>query len=67
MGGWFSIQQINISPVMTQLIKSDYFSSTTVETSGNNHINYSNVLPFHLTNDDELDTFYQVAKNTRNH
>ena len=50
---------------MPQLLKSDYFSSTTVDTSENNKINYSNVLPFHLTNDDELDIFYNVAKNTR--
>ena len=42
------------------------FSTTTVDTSENNNINYSNVLPFHLTNDDELDIFYNVAKNTRN-
>ena len=42
---------------MPQLLKSDYFSSTTVDTSENNNINYSNVLPFHLTNDDELDIF----------
>ena len=50
---------------MPQLLKSDYFSSTTVDTSENNNINYSNVLPFHLTNDDELDIFYNVTKNTR--
>ena len=40
---------------MPQLLKSDYFSSTTVDTSENNNINYSNVLPFHVTNDDELE------------
>ena len=50
---------------MPQLLKSDYFSSTAVDTSENNNINYSNVLPFYLTNDDELDIFYNVAKNTR--
>ena len=50
---------------MPQLFKSDYFYSTTVDTSENNNINYSNVLPFHLTNDDELDILYNVAKNTR--
>ena len=50
-------QQINISPVMPQLLKSDYFSSTTVDTSENININYSNVLPFHSANDDELDIF----------
>ena len=33
------IQQINISPVMPQLLKSDYFSSTTVDTSENININ----------------------------
>ena len=58
------IQQINISPVMPQLLKSDYFSSTTVDTSENNNINYSNVLPFHLAYNDELDIFYNVAKST---
>ena len=42
---------------MPQLLKSDYFSSTTVDTSENNNINYSNVLPLHLTNGDELDIF----------
>ena len=51
---------------MPQLRKSDYFSSTTVDTSENNNIHYSNVLPFHLTNDDELDALSHVAKNTRN-
>ena len=51
------IQQINISPVMSQLLKSDYLSSTTVDTSENININYSNVQPFHLANDDELDIF----------
>ena len=51
------IQKINISPIMPQLLKSDYFSSTTVDTSENININYSNVLPFHLANDDELDIF----------
>ena len=50
---------------MPQLLKSDYFSSTTDDTSQNNTINYSNVLPFHLTNADQLDIFYNVAKNTR--
>ena len=44
-------------PVMPQLLKSDYFSSTTVDTSENNNINYNNVLPFYLTSDDELDIF----------
>ena len=42
---------------MPQLLKSDYFSSTTVDTAENNNINYSNELPFHLTTDDELDFF----------
>ena len=65
VGEWFSIQQINIAPVITQFIKSYYFSST-VDTSDNNNIYYSNVLQFHLTNDDELDALYNVAKNTRN-
>ena len=50
---------------MPQLLKSDYFSSTTVDTSENININYSNVLPFHLTNDYELYNFYNVTKNTR--
>ena len=40
---------------MPQLLKSDYFSSTTVDTSENININYSSVLPFHLTNDDAVD------------
>ena len=38
------IQQINIAPVMPQLLKSDYFSSITVDTPENNDINYKNVL-----------------------
>ena len=59
------IQQINISPVMPQLLKSDYFSSTTVDTSENININYSHVLPFHLANNDEFDIFYNITKNTR--
>ena len=59
------IQQINISPIMPQLLMSDYFSSTTVDTSEHININYSNVLPFHLANDDELDIFYNITKNTR--
>ena len=59
------IQQINISPVMPQLLKSDYFYSTTVDTSENININYSHVLPFHLANNDELDIFYNITKNTR--
>ena len=46
-------------------IHCNYFSSTTVDTSENIHINYTNVLPFHLANDDELDIFYNVTKNTR--
>ena len=50
---------------MPQLLKSDYFSSTTVDTSEHININYSNVLTFHLYNDDELDIFYNVTKNTR--
>ena len=51
---------------MPQLLKSDYyFSSTTVDTSENININFSNVLPFHLANDDELDIFYNVTKNTK--
>ena len=64
MGGWLSLQQINISPVMPQLLKSDYFSSTTVDTSENNNVNYSNVLPFHLTNDDEL-YFFIILQRTQ--
>ena len=59
------IQQFNICHVMPQLLKSDYFSSTTVDTSESNNINYNNVLRFHLTNDDELDILYNVTKNTR--
>ena len=59
------IQQINISSVMHQLLKSDYFSSTTVDTSENINIKYSNVLPFHLANNDELDILNNVTKNTR--
>ena len=51
------IQQINMSPVMPQLLKSDYVSFTTVDTSENININYSHVLPFHLANNDELDIF----------
>ena len=49
---------------MPQLLKSDYFSSTTVDTSENININYSNVLPFHLANDDELDILCNVTKTT---
>ena len=58
------IQQINISPVMPQLLKSDYFSST-VDTSENFNINYSHVLPFHLANNDELDIFFIMAQRTQ--
>ena len=54
VGGWLSIQPINISPVMPQLLKSEYFSSTTDDTNENNNINYSNALEFHLNNDGEL-------------
>ena len=42
---------------MPQLLKSNYFSSTTVDTTESININYSNVLPFHLAKDDELDIF----------
>ena len=57
MAGWFSIQQINISPIMPRLLKSDYFFSTTVDISENININNSSVPPFHLANNDELDIF----------
>ena len=60
------IQQFNISPVMPQLLKSDYFSSTTVDTSENININYSNVLRFHLTNDYELDIFIMSQRTQEN-
>ena len=50
---------------MPQLLKSDYFSSTTVDTSENININYSHVLPFHFANDVELDISYNGTKNTR--
>ena len=50
---------------MPQLLDSDYFSSTTVDTSEYININYSHVLPFDLANNDELDIFYNVTKNTR--
>ena len=60
------IQQINISPIIPQLLKSDYFSSTTVDTSEHININYSNVLPFHLANDDELDIFIMSQRTQEN-
>ena len=47
---------------MNILLKSDYFSSTTVDTSENININYCNALPFHLANDDELNNFFIMSQ-----
>ena len=58
--------QDNLIPILPQLLKPDYFYSTRVNTSENNNINYNNVLPFHLTNDDELDIFIMSQRTQEN-
>ena len=65
--GWLVFITTNqYIPRNTSILKSDYFSSTTVDTSEHININYSHVLPFHLSNDDQLVIVYNVAKNKIN-